>query len=802
MDYLRTLGSAAVSSLVQKSGLNLPFSIGPKVSSLDGDDGNSVSIFEYDFSDQGKSTVKQFAINALRKLRSTRHPDVLKFMDAVETDAMIYIMTERVALTFVNDPCASTHGKLCIDSIFISPSGEWKLGGFELLSNPKDEVSTLYTLGATYPNSSIWAAPEVKKGGWSVLKEYEPAVADAYALGLLLYAVFNPALGLPAAVHPPHSPSAATSSGSIPSVVIASAKKLLNPNPKGRQSPKAFLEIGMTDTGFFATNKLVKVCLALDNFSLGSDAEKTAFLRALRDSSTSFPPEFRSNRILPSLVTALEYGGASAAMILPLVLQFGAKVSPGEYPSVILVPLTKLYTSPDRGTRMALLDHLPEYAEKLDKKTVSEKIFPHLSTGFADTVAVVREATIKSIILLAPKLTDRILNNDLLRHLAKMQTDPEPSIRTNTCILIGRLGPSLGYNTKKKVLVPALSRALRDTFVHARVAGLMAFMATIDCFDADDIANKVIPNIAFTMIDKEKLVRDQAFKAMDLFVKRLESNAATLPETSGLQPNTTGTSVVLPEQTTLVTTAAGAASSLAGWAISSLGKKLITSDLQTTIGAGTGTASLPERRIPLPSPPIGTNGISSSQLLAGSQSVSASVTPTSSPSLPSRPKGMQLGTNKVPSSTTSVILAEQWVDETTDSLRIENPWGNDDLIDVNADEDDWSRHPILNAAHLLTRDLGAFETAPAFASPKPIISSELDFGLNANGTQHLPKRKTPPSASPVPTMKVTSPSLAPITPILAEMTKEQKAAEMARRKEERKQRIALLKEQKKGVVRG
>ena len=36
MDYLRTLGSAAVSSLVQKSGLNLPFSLGPKVNSFEG----------------------------------------------------------------------------------------------------------------------------------------------------------------------------------------------------------------------------------------------------------------------------------------------------------------------------------------------------------------------------------------------------------------------------------------------------------------------------------------------------------------------------------------------------------------------------------------------------------------------------------------------------------------------------------------------------------------------------------------------------------------------------------------------
>jgi SCY1-like protein 1 len=34
MDYLRTLGSAAVSTLVQKSGLNLPFTLGAKIVSL------------------------------------------------------------------------------------------------------------------------------------------------------------------------------------------------------------------------------------------------------------------------------------------------------------------------------------------------------------------------------------------------------------------------------------------------------------------------------------------------------------------------------------------------------------------------------------------------------------------------------------------------------------------------------------------------------------------------------------------------------------------------------------------------
>ena len=102
------------------------------------------------------------------------------------------------------------------------------------------------------------------------------------------------------------------------------------------------------------------------------------------------------------------------------------------------------------------------------------------------------------------QFNERILNNDLLRFLAKMQADPEASIRTNTCILIGRIGPTLGYNTKRKVLVPAFTRALKDPFVHCRVAGLMSMMAAIDIFEVEELATKVIPNMAFTLTDKEK----------------------------------------------------------------------------------------------------------------------------------------------------------------------------------------------------------------------------------------------------------------------------------------------------------
>ena len=53
-------------------------------------------------------------------------------------------LRNKVALSFINDQVASTHGNIHVDSIFLSPSGEWRLGGFEVLSNPKDENSVLY----------------------------------------------------------------------------------------------------------------------------------------------------------------------------------------------------------------------------------------------------------------------------------------------------------------------------------------------------------------------------------------------------------------------------------------------------------------------------------------------------------------------------------------------------------------------------------------------------------------------------------------------------------------------------------
>lgn len=118
------------------------------------------------------------------------------------------------------------------------------------------------------------------------------SAADAYALGLLLHTVFNPTQPPPPTAQPPHPPPQPSSRGAIPSSIFPSFKKLLNPNPKSRMSPKSLLDIGMAESGgegcgFFVHNRLVKVCAGLDGFNLSSESDKASFLRYVMPSECS-----------------------------------------------------------------------------------------------------------------------------------------------------------------------------------------------------------------------------------------------------------------------------------------------------------------------------------------------------------------------------------------------------------------------------------------------------------------------------------------------------------------------------------
>ena len=50
-------------------------------------------------------------------------------------------------IKFINDEASSVHGALRVSSLYTSESGEWKVGGFEVLSSMKDDDAIIYVCG-------------------------------------------------------------------------------------------------------------------------------------------------------------------------------------------------------------------------------------------------------------------------------------------------------------------------------------------------------------------------------------------------------------------------------------------------------------------------------------------------------------------------------------------------------------------------------------------------------------------------------------------------------------------------------
>lgn len=54
----------------------------------------------------------------------------------------------------------------------------------------------------------------------------------------------------------------------------------------------------------------------------------------------------------------------------------------------------------------------------------------------------------KAVLTIIGKLSDRHINGELLKHLAKTQNDEQPGIRTNTTICLGKIARHLGQNVR------------------------------------------------------------------------------------------------------------------------------------------------------------------------------------------------------------------------------------------------------------------------------------------------------------------------------------------------------------------
>ncbi|KAE8452979.1 hypothetical protein EG329_012166 [Mollisiaceae sp. DMI_Dod_QoI] len=608
---------SAVASAISK-GPHFPYTFGDRVdidasiwtlhNGTKREDGSNCSIFSFDVT-ANKSRLPM-ARNAVKKLRTLRHPGVIK------TETYIYVATERLiplrwhikrksmstetlkwglfgvaqTIKFINDEASSVHGALRVSSIYTSESGEWRVGGFEVLSSMKDDDAIIYNYGSLVPDAGRYTPPELAKSGWDAIKRNPLTAVDAYNFGTLIFEVFNGDF---------IGGDQAGQTKNIPPTMHSTYRRLVNANPKARVSVGNFLEQGRRSGGFFNT-PLIKLTDNVDNLGMKTEEEREAFLNDLDELSDDFPEDYFKMKILPELLKSVEFGGGGPK-VFSVVMKISTKLTDDEFDTRVTPAVVRLFSSPDRAIRVSLLDNLPVMIDRLSQKIVNDKIFPQMVSGFIDIAPVVREQTVKAVLTIIGKLSDRTINGELLKYLAKTSNDEQPGIRTNTTICLGKISKNLGVSTRSKVLIAAFTRSLRDPFVHARNAALMALAVTSDAFSEDDCANRILPSLCPALIDKEKLIRDQANKTMDVYLQRIRKFASTMADTALPPPSSIEASSGHAPR--MSTPQPSEAASWAGWAISSFTNKVSAAagEITPTANGAPRPSSAPlvaERRAP------------------------------------------------------------------------------------------------------------------------------------------------------------------------------------------------------------
>ncbi|KAF6265414.1 armadillo-type protein [Scenedesmus sp. NREL 46B-D3] len=481
------------------------------------EDGSAVSVFKIAAVDP--TDVKLVAArNGVRRLKMLRHPNVLAFKDSLEVQekgqTVLYLVTEAVrplamvlqeldlagqhrqylatgmlhmtnAVSFINNSCNMIHGNLCMAAVVVTDSLDWKLHGFDLLS--EHALTGDFALKqASWMVASQYKPAELAKCEWQAVQQGPSWAVDSWGLGCMMQEVFS---GKPLT-----AVEQLRRTDVIPPALLADYQKLLSSQTGRRLNPAKVAE------SRFLNNRLVEVVGFMENISLKDSAEKDSFFKKLPAMVPAIPEPVAVRKLLPLLSSSLEFGGAPASAVSSLML-IGRMLSGDEFIRRVVPSLSRLFASSDRNLRRNLLESIDTYGQHLTTDVIEGQIYPPLSAGFTDENAYIRELTLKSILVLAPKMRQATLTQNLLKHLSRLQVDNEPSIRANTTVLLGNIAQYLGDSYCKKVLLNAFGRALKDSFPPARVAALRALIATVQHYDANEVALRALPAVSPLCID-------------------------------------------------------------------------------------------------------------------------------------------------------------------------------------------------------------------------------------------------------------------------------------------------------------
>ncbi|KAL1132006.1 hypothetical protein AAG570_011616 [Ranatra chinensis] len=338
-----------------------------------------------------------------------RHPNILKYVASWKINGQYHLASEEVcplsqvlteqtplqiciglhsvlkALNFLHDKAASSHNNICQAAIYVTPDGQWKLGGMEYLCRFSD-VSAGFLAESRSGRYERGVSP-----GEENRVPQPPSAIDLYAYGVLVEEVLLPRV-----------------SDEVPGMsefLDLCRRQLQASECSTRPSLSALLGHSFFNHQFIAIHSF------LSELPLKTEIEKQQFFRDLSNKLTEYSEEVVASQLGGLLLSRIVLLDPTAqAYLLPQILNPKSEQRPESlfsdktFRDFIVPKLMSIYCVRDVQVRLTLLTHFKSFCNALTHSQLQSHILPELLVGIKDTNNNLVTATLIALAELVPIL--------------------------------------------------------------------------------------------------------------------------------------------------------------------------------------------------------------------------------------------------------------------------------------------------------------------------------------------------------------------------------------------------------------
>ncbi|KAK3161288.1 hypothetical protein QOZ80_1BG0075190 [Eleusine coracana subsp. coracana] len=457
-------------------------------------------------------------------------PKELKGMEMGLLEIKHGLLQVAETLDFLHNNAHLAHRAISPETVFITSSGSWKLGGFGfavsadqatrgLTSTQQFHYSDYDVEDTALPlqPSLNYTAPELVRSGDSKVG----SACDMFSFGCLAYHLIarRPLLDCHNNVKMYMNALTYLTSeafSNIPSDLVVDLQRMLSIDAVSRPSAMAF-----TGSSFFRDDTRLRALRFLDHLLERDNMQKTEFLKALSDMWKDFDSRVLRYKVLPPLCAELR-NMVMQPMILPMVLTIAESQDKDDFELSTLPALVPVFTSASGETLLLLVKHADLIINKASQEHLISHVLPMLVRAYDDTDPRLQEEALRRTMPLSRQLDIKLLKQAVLPrvHGLALKTTVA-AVRVSALRCFGDLIPSLD----KEGILQILETIRRCTTVDHSAPTLMCTLGVANAIykqnGVEFAAEYVIPLIFPLLIAHQLNV--QQFAKYILFVKEVTS---------------------------------------------------------------------------------------------------------------------------------------------------------------------------------------------------------------------------------------------------------------------------------------